>query len=307
MCTRVSELVAFIRSLPQRSIRQTVELVINGDFVDFLAEQDDDAGSGPSGACWRPFIISPDKAVRVFRRIAKRDAALFDALRRYLCRGGRLTLLLGNHDVELSLPAVRRELESVLDSDGRDLAFVYDGEAYRVGPVLIEHGNRYDRWNVVPHDALRRLRSSQSRGEEQKTFFDPPAGSHLVAGVLNQIKKDFPFVDLLKPENESVLPILLALAPEYRRHIFAVARLAARAHLRPYDATVSAATRGDMATTSAPLADGRRVVEQALQAMLAPQDVAEFIRDTLGNDIDTASLDGDMGSGRKASSVWGWM
>ena len=43
----------------------------------------------------------------------------------------RLTILLGNHDIELSYPRVRSALERVLGTEeGRGFRFVYDGEAY---------------------------------------------------------------------------------------------------------------------------------------------------------------------------------
>jgi len=75
---------------------------------------------------------------------------------------GTLTILLGNHDVELSLPRVRRRfLESVAPAGGR-VNFLYDGEAFALGELLVEHGNRYEGWNVVAHDSLRRLRSALS-------------------------------------------------------------------------------------------------------------------------------------------------
>jgi hypothetical protein len=127
--------------------------------------------------------------------------------------------------------------------------FVYDGEAYTVGNVLIEHGNRYDEWNIVSHDALRRLRSMQSRREksvEAESTFEPPAGSYMVAMVVNRIKKDYPFIDLLKPETTAALPILLALAPEYRSHLSTIARLALRTLGHGVGADGVPLTKGDV-------------------------------------------------------------
>src|SRR5207244_2236158 len=94
----------------------------------------------------------------------------------------------------------------------------YDNEAYTVGDALIEHGNRYDRYNQVDHDALRRARSLQSRGlrpADHGVVLKPAPGSRMVAEVMNPIKARFPFVDLLKPETEAVLPILLTLTGGY--------------------------------------------------------------------------------------------
>jgi UDP-2,3-diacylglucosamine pyrophosphatase LpxH len=89
--------------------------------------------------------------------------------------------------------------------------FVYDNEAFVLGPLLIEHGNRFDPWNAVSHGALRRVRSQASRQVLIKPAFPEPPGSRLVVDVLNPLKKRYPFVDLLKPEDAAALPVLAAL------------------------------------------------------------------------------------------------
>lgn len=215
MCTRGDALGDFIARLAAQPHPGSVELVINGDFVDFLAEE------GPDG--FSPFTAEPAAAAAKLREIAAREAPVFAALGKLLGAGHRLTILLGNHDIELSLPEVRAELLRLLGAGGAArlgaLSFLYDGEGYAVGDALIEHGNRYDGFNVIDHDALRRVRSLQSRRQivTEEDAFAPPAGSRLVCSVMNPIKKDYPFVDLLKPETEAVIPLLLALEPGYRK------------------------------------------------------------------------------------------
>ena len=189
-----------------------VELVINGDIVDFLAQEGPDADQP-----WRAFIEDPAEAVQAWREIHAQEQPVFDALRELRRQGGALTLMLGNHDVELGLPAVRAEVEAALDA-GRaagPLHWMVDGQAHAVGEVLVEHGNRYDGFNVIDHDRLRRVRSAQSRRQAVPAGegFEPPPGSRLVQRVMNPIKRDYPFVDLLKPETEAVVPLLLALEP----------------------------------------------------------------------------------------------
>lgn len=217
VCTNVAKLAEFVAAVDERGRTSgaDVELLINGDFIDFLAEVGDDGA-------FSAFRVDPDEAVRVFDQIVAQDRVLFDALKRLLEGGAMLTLLLGNHDVELSFPAVRRRLEEVLGVNGHTrLRFLYDGEALVIGDALIEHGNRYDPWNQIDHDQLRRLRSLQSRRQAPPADFEylAPSGSRLVATVMNPIKRDYPFVDLLKPEQETMLPILLALEPDARGHI----------------------------------------------------------------------------------------
>jgi UDP-2,3-diacylglucosamine pyrophosphatase LpxH len=179
-----------------------IHLVLNGDIVDFLAEEDETG--------FTAFVVDEKKALRKLAHIAQGCEEVLAALRRFTTAGNRLTVLIGNHDVELSLPAVRRHFLSLL-GEGR-IEYLYDNEAFTVGPVLIEHGNRYDSWNMVNHGELRQIRSQLSRSERPGVFSAQP-GSELVARVMNPVKKQFAFVDLLKPETGGVLPILAVLNP----------------------------------------------------------------------------------------------
>jgi UDP-2,3-diacylglucosamine pyrophosphatase LpxH len=77
--------------------------------------------------------------------------------------------------------------------------------------LLIEHGNRFDEWNAVSHGALRRVRSQLSRGLPVKPEFPALPGSRLVIDVMNPLKEQYPFIDLLKPEDAAALPIAAAL------------------------------------------------------------------------------------------------
>jgi UDP-2,3-diacylglucosamine pyrophosphatase LpxH len=225
--TQVPQLTAFVTALADKQPGEpAIELVINGDFVDFLAESDS------SSAGWQPFVQDPQAAARKLEAIVERDRALFAALGRLLSRGHRLTVTLGNHDIELALPTVRKRLMELMGVEGHhQFHFVYDGEAYVIGDVLIEHGNRYDMFNVVDHDALRRFRSLLSRNQavpaEQQ--FNPPTGSHIVASIMNPVKTSYPFIDLLKPETGAAMPILLALEPGARSQLGRLALMVNRA------------------------------------------------------------------------------
>lgn len=195
------------------------ELVINGDFVDFLAEEHQSAPR------FRAFIDDPHEAVGAFESIYQASSEAFDALGKF-ARAHPLTILLGNHDLELVLPDVRASFESRLGLAAGRYRFLHDNEALILGTALIEHGNRYDPANIVDHDGLRRIRSLHSRRQYEATVsagFSPPPGSELVATVMNPIKLDYPFIDLLKPESEPLFALLLALDPGCRGRL---ARLA---------------------------------------------------------------------------------
>lgn len=208
--------IDWVRSQGEESEGVVVELVVNGDMVDFLAP--DVAGEA------KIWIGDEMEAIGRLREIVEHTPAPFEALRRLLrCDRCLLTILLGNHDVELCLPAVRHYLQSeVLHSDGRGLKFLFNGEAYTCGRLLIEHGNRYDPWNQVAYSELRQECSHISRGlpileeDRARRWFNPPAGTLLVVHAVNHLLGKYPFINLLKPETGAMLPLLLSLQPDLR-------------------------------------------------------------------------------------------
>ncbi len=245
MCHQVDLLADFITDV---AAGNPAELIINGDFVDFLAERDGDGS-------WTPVELDAAAAAERLRRIAevRSDRVVFAALRRLLDADHALTIILGNHDVELSYPAVRATLLELLGPRAaRGVRFVVDGEAYVVGSALIEHGNRYDGFNVVDHDGLREIRSLQSRRQRWRDDlrFEPPIGSQLVAEIMNPLKERYPFIDLLKPEDGAVLPLLLAIEPSCRAHLLRILGMKMRAARHEPRSPGEPRRRGEVAAIS---------------------------------------------------------
>lgn len=181
---------------------RAIELVLAGDIVDFLSIED------KGGGAWSAFTADETEAVRKLDAIFASTDAVWQKLAACVQRGCTVTLMLGNHDVELSLPRVRRRFLQRLGPGTVD--FIYDNQAYTRGQLLVEHGNRYEGWNVVDHDALRRLRSQVSRGVPVEDFPVQP-GSLLVSRIMNKLKERYSWVDLIKPETSGVVPLLVAL------------------------------------------------------------------------------------------------
>ena len=190
-------------------------LVVNGDFIDFLAEEPALAFDA-SGAITKINRVMADPAF----------APVFEAFKALLATPNRLLVInLGNHDLELALPPVRRHLQRCLapdDAARARLLLVSDGTGFacRVGTaqVLCLHGNEVDSWNVTDFERLRRIGRDLQYGLPD-TPWTPNAGSQLVVEVMNQVKARYPFVDLLKPETAGVVPILAALNPQLLRKL----------------------------------------------------------------------------------------
>lgn len=220
-----------------------VELVLAGDVVDFLSEE----RAGGFQAFTADDAMATRKLRAIFGEASENPGIPDDALvhtrsvwtklAAVAASGTKITILIGNHDIELSLPGPRRLLLDRL-GHGR-IELVYDNQAVTIGRVLIEHGNRYDDWNAVPHDALRRVRSSVSRGEP--VTFDPLPGSIMVRDVVNKLKARLDFVDLLKPETAALLPLLAYLAPDEYRLAATVLKQRIRAARVKYEKDLSPA------------------------------------------------------------------
>ena len=202
-----------------------VGLVLNGDIVDFLAAEDA-----------RHF--DAEGAPRKLRAIFDDPAfsPVWSALLRFARTPDRLlVLVLGNHDVELALPAVQDLLLARLtggDAAARGrVRLAMDGAGYTclVGGrrVLCVHGNDADPWNVVDHDALRAFIRAENVGG-RATPPSPNAGTRLVVDVMNDIKRQYPFVDLLKPETVPVPGVLLALPASVHAKLLDFARILLR-------------------------------------------------------------------------------
>jgi UDP-2,3-diacylglucosamine pyrophosphatase LpxH len=205
-----AELVAFIDALATAEVKKEIALVINGDFVDFLAET-------PAA------YFDPEHAEEKLTRVMADAtfAPIFKGLQKFL-RTKRRTLVvnLGNHDLELALPWVREYLIRALcggDMAARGrLRVLVDGTGVlcRVGgaKVLCVHGNEVDSWNVVDFERIRRIGRDVYFQNSVEPWI-PNAGTQMVIQVMNEVKRRYPFVDLLKPEAEGVVPTLLALDP----------------------------------------------------------------------------------------------
>jgi UDP-2,3-diacylglucosamine pyrophosphatase LpxH len=209
MMSRPERLASFIRDLPEQCDDEDLELVIAGDFVDFLASK--------PYAAWTP---EPETAcAKLEHTMHGSFAPVFDALGQFIAGRHRLTVIIGNHDLELALPPVQDALLQRIDATPHQVHFVDDGRAYRIGRVLIEHGNRYDGANVNDWGGLRVIASALSRGEEPPMELEVSAGSQIVERVVNEIKSRYPFIDLLQPSGELLAFLLMSFEPALKWHV----------------------------------------------------------------------------------------
>jgi UDP-2,3-diacylglucosamine pyrophosphatase LpxH len=122
----------------------TVEIIFNGDTFDLLLT--------PPLMPRRWYTTAKDGVAKLQAVLAE-HAPVVAAMRRFLSAPNRsLTILPGNHDLELFFPAVRRALRAAIVPKGvgapAERVQFWLKAAYRPVPdIHIEHGDRYDPLN----------------------------------------------------------------------------------------------------------------------------------------------------------------
>jgi UDP-2,3-diacylglucosamine pyrophosphatase LpxH len=143
-------------------------IVIAGDFIDFIGmtivpgealldteqtQEERDHGVGNAA----------DHARLKLRRVAERHGEFFDVLAGFIADGHTLTMVHGNHDIELHWESVQADFRDILSSraciarpDLDVAAFLARIEFnpwffYRQGLVYIEHGHQYDPYCSTEH------------------------------------------------------------------------------------------------------------------------------------------------------------
>lgn len=199
-------LVDFLRFLG--AYRRPVELVVNGDFLDFAQAPPIDGqelqGTSATGV---PLCFTAAQSVEKFAAIHMAHRPVFDAMAEFLGRnpGHHLVILPGNHDADYFFEPVRERFVATFPEAVRSQLRFHLEQVYRPehAPGLwIEHGHQ--------HDPCNRFRIADVPRWSEK---DPPilpdktgtprliecVGTRLMTRYLNRLDGLYPFVDNVKP------------------------------------------------------------------------------------------------------------
>lgn len=133
-------------------------IVIAGDFIDFVgmsvdAKDDEELTTELTAEERRNGVGSAEDHARLkLQRVARRHAAVFEELGKLVADGHTLTLLHGNHDIELHWDGLKQDFRTIVlaavPGDARSRAHErIDFEPWffhRQNVVYIEHGHQYD-------------------------------------------------------------------------------------------------------------------------------------------------------------------
>ena len=157
-----------------------VELIINGDFLNFL--QVDYRGHFLT-------VITEMVSMEKIKHIVAGHKEVFDALRQFAATPGRsISYVVGNHDQCMLWPGTRAYLNEVLNTSikYKNLVYFFDG-------VHIEHGHM--------HEAANRFDPKKFflKKNLPEPILNLPFGSHFFVDYVLKVKQIHPHVDKVRP------------------------------------------------------------------------------------------------------------
>ncbi|MBI4446522.1 MAG: hypothetical protein HY645_11510 [Acidobacteria bacterium] len=183
-------------------------LIFNGDLFDFLqvtTTQDAPAEFLDPKNVKYGLDCGEQESVFKLRCIFRGHPVFFAALARF-CEFFPVTLVSGNHDIELFYPAVRKEFLCLLQKASgsssmaafRNVHFE-DWLFYRRDLLLILHGHMFDPLNCFMFPLEPRLPVNNTIPAAQQDHIDLPWGSIFVRYFFNRLEEEYPFSDNIRP------------------------------------------------------------------------------------------------------------
>lgn len=180
-----------------------VELVIAGDFLEYcqtlpeigLASPDDQLGSTEAESIRRTRVILGFEPT-----ISSGHPEVFRALRRFMMEGNSVTIIAGNHDIDLLWDGVWALVFDEIYPPGscgdlRLVEYSYQLGRGASGRVYIEHGHEYDRANSFGDQMSEPFGLDHNGTWRLKRCW----GTLFVDKVYNQLERERWFIDNVKP------------------------------------------------------------------------------------------------------------
>jgi UDP-2,3-diacylglucosamine pyrophosphatase LpxH len=174
------QLVSFVDAISDPD----TTLFINGDFVDFAQIPPYETPSQ------RDFLWTEADSLAKLELALTAHHASFEALARFVGKGGQLRILIGNHDLDFVWPEVQKRMRQVV---GERLGFTVGEELYH--GVVIEHG-----YTFTPENCPRDPKKFVLTTEDGKTdYLERVWGTDFMLHFYNDLERRYPFADNVKP------------------------------------------------------------------------------------------------------------
>lgn len=183
-----NELIDFLNYYCSGDYEQVeVELVINGDFLDFLAV--------PYVEFYDDEFWSETAALAKLKMIMKAHMGVLDALKNFIATPNkRIVYIIGNHDAEFVFDSLKEKFLSYFGEHRKN--FILSNAISTHIPtkgVCIQHGHQYERAHQFDQE---NAIVETLNGEK---YFIPPWGSYYVTNVINKYKQERSFINAVRP------------------------------------------------------------------------------------------------------------
>jgi UDP-2,3-diacylglucosamine pyrophosphatase LpxH len=175
--------VAFVKKIS----RTDTTLYLNGDFVDFAQIGPFDVPK-PSRLLW-----DENASLLKINATLKAHEACFGVLRDFVKTGGRLQIIVGNHDFDFAWPRVQTNVREALKKPPEShLGFTIGADTF--AGVHIEHGYQFTPENCP------RMATELFQKFEGKWYLERVWGTDFMLQFYNQFEReDHPYADKVKP------------------------------------------------------------------------------------------------------------
>lgn len=164
-----------------------VELVINGDFLDFLAV--------PYVEYYDDEFWSEKASLAKLRMILSAHKGVMEALKRFISQPDKkIVYIIGNHDAEFVFESLKQEFLSYFGEDAYKIT-LSNGLSNHMPTkgVSILHGHQYER----AHDFDQENAVIETINGDK--YFNPPWGSYYVTNVINKYKQERSYINAVRP------------------------------------------------------------------------------------------------------------
>jgi len=164
-----------------------VELVINGDFLDFLAV--------PYVEFYDDEFWSETAALAKLRMIMSAHLGVLEALKRFLSKPlKKVVYIIGNHDAEFVFDSLKEEFLTFFGEFRKNIILSNSISTHvPVKGVCIQHGHQYERAHEFDQE------NSVIETLNGEKYFIPPWGSYYVTNVINKYKQERSFINSVRP------------------------------------------------------------------------------------------------------------
>lgn len=183
-----NELIEFLNYYSSGDYRDIeVELVINGDFLDFLAV--------PYVEFYDDEFWSEHAAIEKLRMVMQAHRGVLNALKKFLSVPGKnIIYIIGNHDAEFVFDSLKKEFLSYFGEEASKMTLSNSLTTYvPTKGIYIQHGHQYERAHEFDQE------NAVIETVNGERYFVPPWGSYYVTNVVNKYKQERGFINGVRP------------------------------------------------------------------------------------------------------------